>query len=227
MKTYKKFIAVLLTIAMVLSISVSGGTGVYAADSADNPIELSIGGVLEILKYLAGLPSDYDDSDKKPTIDDAVEILKHLAGLPSVHNDLTEPISSSKTNVDFKAEAISGVGWNGENIWETDMAVIYTLAEFRELLPPHRCLVGAPNCRQCVYYLRYNEKFFKEKYLLTFAFSSPSGGDKFEVERIGVNGNIYLKQTQFGVIDVVGYHSFVVELNKGFRPNKFKGSPLF
>jgi hypothetical protein len=34
---------------------------------------------LEILKYLAGIPSIYDDSEESPTIDDAMEILKIIA----------------------------------------------------------------------------------------------------------------------------------------------------
>jgi len=37
-----------------------------------------------MLKHLAGMSSDYNDSDIEPTIDDVLEILKYLAGMDSV-----------------------------------------------------------------------------------------------------------------------------------------------
>jgi len=57
--------------------------------------DIDIGDVLEILKYLADLPSVIDDDEEAfefalitgeevPTIGDALEILKYLAGLPSL-----------------------------------------------------------------------------------------------------------------------------------------------
>jgi hypothetical protein len=45
------------------------------------PIPPTITDALEILKYLAGIPSIYDNSGESPTIEDAMEILKAIAGI--------------------------------------------------------------------------------------------------------------------------------------------------
>jgi hypothetical protein len=38
---------------------------------------------LEVLKYLAGIPSEFDDNEISPLLEDAMDILRHLAGIPN------------------------------------------------------------------------------------------------------------------------------------------------
>jgi hypothetical protein len=46
--------------------------------------DITIEDALEILKYLAGIDSIYDDSATPPTIEDALEVLKYLAGMENI-----------------------------------------------------------------------------------------------------------------------------------------------
>jgi len=88
----KKLTAILLTAAMIITVI----PPVSAAQT-----NLTIDSVLEILKYLSKLPSEYDSPDNKltePTMDNALEILKYLAKLPSVFDDFHETDYELNTN---------------------------------------------------------------------------------------------------------------------------------
>jgi hypothetical protein len=61
---------------------------------ADNP---SINDVLEILKCLAKLPSEYDNSDLNPTMTDALNLLRYLAKLEET-TDWVRPTPAITTN---------------------------------------------------------------------------------------------------------------------------------
>jgi hypothetical protein len=66
------------TTADTVSETISDTNG----EKIKEPYSFTIHDALEILKYIAGIPSIYDDTDESPTIDDALEILKWIAGIP-------------------------------------------------------------------------------------------------------------------------------------------------
>jgi hypothetical protein len=88
--------------------------------------KVDISDALEILKYLAKLPSVFDDSAKvgnalkaslicdpqasKPVIGDALEILKHLAKLPSV---VGEKLNADRPQLPFSRDGLSFRTHNG------------------------------------------------------------------------------------------------------------------
>ena len=106
----KIIVSVTLTLAILLSLAVGAGVPtnsvVVSSDSVKNPNyrlgyingddEITIFDVLEILKYLVGIPSKISDdenavfaarivnSDEGPTIFDAMEILKYLVGIENM-----------------------------------------------------------------------------------------------------------------------------------------------
>jgi hypothetical protein len=71
-KIMKKLIAIILTLAMVLSFTIAANTDSKKANITD---------ALEILMYLAGLESVYDGTGISPTIEDALGVLVYLAGM--------------------------------------------------------------------------------------------------------------------------------------------------
>jgi hypothetical protein len=76
-------------------------TMVVSVASADTIVEDSptINDTLEILKYLAKLPSDYDKSDVEPVIGDALDILKYLAKMEMPENwKPIKPLSTTAIN---------------------------------------------------------------------------------------------------------------------------------
>jgi hypothetical protein len=85
MKIARKLIAILISAAMVLSLTVTTAAQGYSIDTA-----------LTILKHLAGLEiiqpaqqAQYDfDGDGSITINDTLEVLKLLAGLPNLINNV-------------------------------------------------------------------------------------------------------------------------------------------
>jgi hypothetical protein len=104
----KKLIAIILTLAVVLSFAIAANTDDKKA---------TINDALEILMYLAGM-----DSKAAPgsTIDDALDILIYLAGIGELPEKFTEITQSTNSgfiapimirkdsgNVDFRAEIIS------------------------------------------------------------------------------------------------------------------------
>jgi hypothetical protein len=135
----KKIIAIILTLAVVLSFTIAANTDDKKATITD---------ALEILMYLAGMESIYDGTGISPTIEDALGVLIYLAGMvdsvvvpiwsatePSVIT--TEPPVT--VNSDFKIKTIlepsinSGYtiimigdslfriisdGWDGSPMWD-------------------------------------------------------------------------------------------------------------
>jgi hypothetical protein len=89
MNMKKKIIAIACAVSILCSAFLLAG----ADTPADNP---SINDVLEILKCLAKLPSEYDNSDLNPTMTDALNLLRYLAKLEET-TDWVRPTSALMT----------------------------------------------------------------------------------------------------------------------------------
>jgi hypothetical protein len=100
----KKLISVLVILAMMLSVfATSAGalsTTAPAGSAAVSAPKASITDALEILSFLAGLPSVYDGLDNPPTILDALDILAYLAGFEDTAVARGELVPASKIKGD-------------------------------------------------------------------------------------------------------------------------------
>jgi hypothetical protein len=107
----KKLTAIILTVAMVLSLSIHAGAEPYRKGDVDGDGEVTISDALEILKYLAKMDStlkgnpealsagNTSNDGNLPTISDVLEILKKLAKMPNLIDNPKMPVGNTSANI--------------------------------------------------------------------------------------------------------------------------------